>query len=292
MFGYKTIMNHVIKEFFEKETNTFTYVLADPAQRVAAVIDPVLSFDLPSGRTRTNALDEVLHFLKKNEFELVRILETHAHADHMSGAQYLQKRTGAPVGIGAGIRSVQAHFKVLFGLDNFEPDGSQFDQLFEDDDRFQIGDIDVRVLATPGHTSDSVTYLVADAAFVGDTLFMPDVGTARCDFPGGDAGQLFESIAKLLALPAETRLYMCHDYPAEGRELQHMCTVNDQRQNNIHVGGNRDKADFVKLRKERDATLDVPKLILPSLQVNIRAGHLPDATQDGVIYLKIPLNQL
>lgn len=285
-------MDQIIKEFFETESNTFTYVLADAQQRVAAIIDPVLSFDLSSGSTSTEVLDEVLRFLEQNKFELIRILETHAHADHMSGAQYLLEKTGAPVGIGKGIRSVQGHFKAFFNLEDFQPDGSQFDQLFDDGDSFRIGGIKVRVMATPGHTSDSVTYLAGNAAFVGDTLFMPDVGTARCDFPGGDAGQLYDSISKLLALPEGTRLHMCHDYPPNNRELRFVCTVADQKSNNIHVGGGRGKAEFVSLRQKRDATLSVPRLILPSLQVNIRAGHLPGAEQNGVVYLKIPLDQM
>lgn len=285
-------MKQLVKEFFEEDTQTFSYVLADPERHLAAVIDPVMTFDFASGRTSHSVLDEILVFLGDHGFKLVWILETHAHADHMSGATYLQQKTGAPVGIGEGIRAVQAHFKAFFNLDDFEPDGHQFDHLFHDGDSFSVGGIEVKVLATPGHTSDSVTYLAGDAAFIGDTMFMPDVGTARCDFPGGDAGLLFESISRLLALPGETRLHMCHDYPPAGRDRRFVATVAEQRAGNIHVGGNRDKETFIRLRNERDATLGPPRLILPSLQVNIRAGHLPGAEANGVVYLKIPLNQL
>jgi len=285
-------MNHLVKEFFEQDTHTFTYVLADTELRQAAVIDPVLSFDLVSGNTNTAVLDELLGFLREHDFRLVRILETHAHADHMSGAQYLQEKTGAPVGIGSGIKSVQAHFKGFFNLEDFAADGSQFDELFDDGDRFQVGDLEIEVMATPGHTSDSVTYLVKDAAFIGDTLFMPDVGTARCDFPGGDAGRLYDSITKLLALPPETRLYMCHDYPPDGRALDFQCNVAEQKRDNIHVGRERSRADFIKLRSERDATLDVPRLILPSLQVNIREGQKPGTESNGIVYLKVRLNSM
>ncbi len=285
-------MNQQITEFFESDTNTISYVLADQEAGQAAVIDPVLSFDPVTGRTHSEVLDSMLDFLREQALELVWILETHAHADHMSGAQYLHDRTGAPVGIGEGIRQVQAHFKQFFNLPELDTDGRQFDRLLTDGDELEVGRIKVRVMVTPGHTSDSVTYLAGDAAFVGDTLFMPDVGTARCDFPGGDAGMLYDSIDKLLSLPGSTRLYMCHDYPPAGRDFKFVTTVAEQRTANIHVGNGRSKSDFIALREERDAELDAPRLILPSLQVNIRAGNLPGAEENGVLYLKIPLNQI
>ncbi len=285
-------MNQIIKVFFEEDTQTFSYVLADPKRCKAAVIDPVLGFDPVTGRTDSDKLDEILAYLEVEGLELDWVLETHAHADHLSGAQYLQERTGARVGIGRGITKVQAHFKKLFNLKNLRPDGSQFDRLFAAGDQIDVGEIQIRVMATPGHTSDSITYLAGDSAFVGDTLFMPDVGTARCDFPGGDAGTLYESIAGILRLPDSTRLYMCHDYPPGGREIEFAITAGEQRASNIHVGGGRSKADFVALRNERDKVLPAPRLILASLQVNIRAGGLPSPEDNGVMYLKLPLNQV
>lgn len=285
-------MNHIVKRFYEKGSSTFSYVVSDPKSRQAVVIDPVMTFEPAAGRTSTAVLDEVLAYLEAEQLSVAWILETHAHADHMSGAPYLQEKTGAPVAIGEGIRKVQAHFKAFFNLQDFDPDGRQFDRLLAEGDTIEVGEMTLRAMATPGHTSDSMTYLVGDAAFIGDTLFMPDVGTARCDFPGGDAGMLYDSISKILALPGQTRLFMCHDYPPEGRELTDSCTVDEQREKNIHVGGNTDKAAYCELRTARDAQLSAPRLILPSLQVNIRAGHLPGAEDNGVVYLKIPVNQL
>lgn len=285
-------MNQQVKEFFESATQTYSYVLSDKETGESAAIDPVLSFDPVTGRTNAEVLDSMLAYLKDQDLKLVWILETHAHADHMSGAQYLHEKTGAPVAIGEGIRQVQAHFKAFFNLPELDSDGSQFDRLLADGDEIAVGGIRVRVLATPGHTSDSVTYLAGDSAFIGDTLFMPDVGTARCDFPGGDAGMLFDSINKLLSLPESTQLFMCHDYPPADRDYEFKTTVGEQRAANIHVGCGRSKEEFTALRKERDSGLDAPRLILPSLQVNIRAGSLPGAEDNGVLYLKIPLNQL
>lgn len=280
-----------VKHFYDKDSGTLSYVVSDPATRQAAVIDPVLGFDIVSGALDISPLAAIAAWLTEQQLELCYILETHAHADHLSGAQHLQKSAGGSVAIGEGIRDVQAHFGKIFNLQPpFRPDGKQFDQLFANGDEFSIGELQVRVMSTPGHTSDSVTYIIEDCAFVGDSLFMPDAGTARCDFPGGDAGTLFDSIQKILSLPPETRLFMCHDYGPGGREMMFETTVRAQAADNIHIGAGRAREDFVKLRETRDATLSLPRLILPSIQVNIRAGSLPDAEENGVAYLKIPLN--
>lgn len=279
-----------VKHFYHQDTGTLSYVVSDPATRKAAVVDPVLGFDIVSGALDDAPLTAIAAYLAGQDLELIYILETHAHADHLSGAQQLQKAAGGQVAIGEGIRYVQEHFGKVFNLQApFQPDGKQFDWLFADGDEFTIGELQVRVISTPGHTSDSVTYLVGDCAFVGDSLFMPDAGTARCDFPGGDAGTLFDSIHKLLSLPADTRLFMCHDYGPGGREVAFETTVGEQAAANIHVGAGRARKDFIELRETRDATLSLPRLILPSIQVNIRAGSLPDAEENGVAYLKIPL---
>lgn len=285
-------MKQSIKSFFEENTSTFSYVLSDPVNRKAAVIDPVMTFDPAAGRTSTAVLDEILSYLDEQQLKVEWILETHAHADHMSGAPYLHEKTGAPIAIGEGIRKVQAHFKTFFNLQNFKPDGHQFDRLLAEGDEIEIGAIRLRAMATPGHTSDSMTYVSEDVAFVGDTMFMPDVGTARCDFPGGDAGVLYDSIQKILSLPDQTRLHLCHDYPPQGRDVSCCCTVAEQRAHNIHVGGGTSREKFRDLREARDANLEAPRLILPSLQVNIRAGHLPGAEDNGIVYLKIPVNQI
>lgn len=285
-------MNQVIKSFFEEDTFTFSYVVSDPSSGLAAIIDPVMSFEPAAGRTSSDVLDKILAYIDEQELKVAWILETHAHADHMSGAPYLQEKTGAPIAIGEGIRKVQQHFKSFFNLKDFEPDGHQFDRLLAEGDEIEVGAIRLRAMATPGHTSDSMTYIAGDAAFVGDTLFMPDVGTARCDFPGGDAGVLYDSIQKILSLSDETRLHLCHDYPPNGRDVNYVCSVTEQRAGNLHVGGNTSREEFRELREARDATLDAPRLILPSLQVNIRAGHLPGAEDNGVVYLKIPVNQI
>lgn len=282
-----------VRHYYHEGTGTLSYVVSDPGSGRAAVIDPVLDFDIVSGRSDAAPLAPLIDCLDENGLALDWILETHAHADHLSGAERLKAERGGKVAIGAGIRDVQRHFREVFNLEPpFRADGHQFDRLFEDGDSFRIGNLDARVIATPGHTSDSLTYIVGDAAFVGDSLFMPDAGTARCDFPGGDAGVLYDSIQRLFELPADTRLFMCHDYGPGGREVRHVTTVREQRDANIHVGNGRGRADFVALREGRDATLSLPRLILPAIQVNIRAGGLPPAEDNGVAYLKIPLDRL
>ncbi|MDZ7644964.1 MAG: MBL fold metallo-hydrolase [Woeseiaceae bacterium] len=282
-----------IRHFHHAGSGTLSYVVSDPATRQAAVIDPVLDFNVVSGRTDDAPVRPIIDHLRDNDLKVAWILETHAHADHLSGAQHIKATLGGDVAIGEGIRDVQRHFGDIFNLKPpFRADGHQFDRLFADDDEFPVGELRVRVIATPGHTSDCVTYVVGDAAFVGDTLFMPDAGTARCDFPGGDASRLYDSIRRLFELPPETRLFMCHDYGPDGREIRHVTTVAEQVAANIHVGDGRSREDFVALREKRDATLELPALILPALQVNIRAGNLPPAEDNQVVYLKIPLDRI
>ncbi|MDE2233926.1 MAG: MBL fold metallo-hydrolase [Gammaproteobacteria bacterium] len=282
-----------IRVFFHKPTSTFSYVVTDPATRCAAVIDPALDYDSAAGRTGTVAADEIIAHIKQQKLKLEWILETHAHADHLSAAQHIKKELGGRIAIGEGICQVQANFTRLFNITSQVPsDGGQFDHLFKDDEKFFIGGLQARVLATPGHTSDSLTYVVGDAAFVGDTLFMPDSGTARCDFPGGDAGQLYDSIQRILALPADTRLFMCHDYAPGGREYLHQTTVAEQKRGNIHVHDGVSRQEYIQLRTSRDQTLKVPALLLPAVQVNIRAGRLPEPEANGSAYLKIPLNRI
>ena len=283
-------MSAEITAFFHAPSSTYSYVVAEGGH--AAVIDPALDYDAASGRSGTASAAKIVEHLKSRGLVLDWILETHAHADHLSAAQFMQKQSGGKVAIGAGIKAVQASFKKLYNLgESFPTDGSQFDKLFEDGESFSIGGAGVRVLATPGHTSDSVAYLVGDAAFVGDTLFMPDSGSARCDFPGGDAGALYDSIRRLLDLPEETRLFMCHDYAPGGREHRNQTTVGEERQANIHVKDGVSREDFVKLRQGRDATLPVPALLLPAIQVNIRAGRFPEPEANGTVYMKIPVDR-
>jgi glyoxylase-like metal-dependent hydrolase (beta-lactamase superfamily II) len=280
-----------VAPFHHAATGTWTYVVSDPASCQAALIDPVLEYDWKSGRTGTASADALAAHCREHGLQVRWILETHAHADHLSAAQHLKALFGAQVAIGSGIRSVQQTFKRLFGLgDGFAPDGRQFDRLLEDGEQLPLGQLTISVLATPGHTSDSVSYLIGDAAFIGDTLFMPDSGSARCDFPGGDAEELYRSVQKIYALPADTRIFVCHDYSPGGRAPLCQTSVAEQRHANIHVRDGIDAASFVKLRTQRDATLDVPNLIIPSVQVNIRAGHLPPPEADGVQYLRVPLN--
>lgn len=280
-----------IQQFHDEPTGTLSYVVDDSTSGRAAIIDCVLGYSLQSGRTDTAPADAILGYLDENGLTAEWILETHAHADHLSGAQYIKSKLGGEVAIGEGIRAVQAHFAAVFNLgQEFTPDGRQFDRLFVDGDVFRIGELDCEVIATPGHTDDSVSYRVGGHVFVGDSMFMPDFGTARCDFPGGDAGRLYDSIARLLALPDDTRLYMCHDYKPGGRELRWVCTVAEQRADNIHVGGGVSKEEFTKMRSERDAVLGLPALIIPSIQVNIRAGHLPDEDDNGTVYLRVPID--
>jgi glyoxylase-like metal-dependent hydrolase (beta-lactamase superfamily II) len=282
-----------IEAFFDPSTWTITYVVSDPQTRTAAVIDPVLDYDFKSGRTDTHSADAVLQHLQAHGLTVQWILETHAHADHLSGARYLQERVGGTIAIGEHIREVQATFKKLYNLERtFLPDGSQFDHLFKDGEQFRIGQVEATALHVPGHTPADMAYLMDGAVFVGDTLFMPDVGSARADFPGGDAHTLYRSMRKLLALPPETRMYVCHDYPPAGREPQWETTVARQRAENIHARDGITQDAFVAMREARDATLDVPTLILPSIQVNVRAGQLPPADDNGVAYLRIPLNAL
>lgn len=282
-----------IQYFHHSPSGTLSYVVSDPATSRAAVIDPVLGFSVVSGRTDRSPVEEIVDYVRGKALRLDWILETHAHADHLSAAQLLQAELGGKVGIGAGIRQVQAHFAGVFNLaPSFVADGRQFDHLFVDGESFMLGEIECRVLNTPGHTSDSVTYLIADAAFVGDTLFMPDVGTARCDFPGGDAGLLFDSIQNILSLPDSTRLFMCHDYPPAGRAARHETSIAEQRAQNVHVGGGAGKDDYVPMRRTRDAALALPALILPAIQVNIRAGSLPEPDDNEVSYLRIPIDLL
>lgn len=282
-----------LQHFYHQQTGTLTYVVSDPETSAAAVIDPVLGLSVVSGRTDAGPAEEIIAFIEKHGLQLNWILETHAHADHLSAAQIIKSRLGGKVAIGEGICKVQEYFGSVFNLQPpFAADGHQFDHLFGDNESFALGNVECRVMHTPGHTSDSVTYLVGNFAFIGDSLFMVDSGTARCDFPGGDAGLLYDSIQKLLALPDDTILCMCHDYPPEGRSLRYDVTVREQKDDNIHVGGGTGKDAFITVRKTRDATLSLPALILPSIQVNIRAGHLPAAEDNDISYIKIPLDTL
>lgn len=282
-----------IQHFYDEETGSLSYIISDPETGHAAAIDPVLGFSTVSGRTDSSGARAIIDFVNSRKLTLDWILETHAHADHLTAAQVLKSELGGQVGIGEGICKVQEHFAKIFNLtEPFRPDGHQFDRLFSDGDSIAVGNLECRVLATPGHTNDSVTYLVEGAAFVGDSLFMCDYGTARCDFPGGDAGVLYDSIQKLYSLPDETCLYMCHDYPPESRGLRFECTVAEQMQTNVHVAAGASKDDYIEMRSKRDATLGLPNLILPSVQVNVRAGHLPDTEDNQVSYLKIPLDTI
>ncbi|MFN3734356.1 MBL fold metallo-hydrolase [Comamonas testosteroni] len=279
-----------IQAFFDEATNTVTYLVSDPVTRQAAVIDPVLDYDNRSGKVSTASADQVLAAAAAQALEVAWILETHAHADHLSAAPYLKARTGARVAIGEHICDVQTIFRPVFNLDDVSGDGVEFDRLLRDGETFNIGDLKVDVLHTPGHTPACVSYRIGDAVFVGDTLFMPDYGTARADFPGGSAHTLYQSIQKLLALPPATRLFMCHDYKAPGRDSYAWeSTVAEERARNVHVHDGVDADAFVAMRQRRDATLAAPTLLLPSIQVNIRAGRLPEAESNGVRYLKIPM---
>ncbi len=282
-----------VQAFFDPATWTVSYVVFDHAGGHCAIVDSVLDYDPKSGRTSTKSADALMAFVKEQALTVQWILETHAHADHLSAAHYLRKKLGGQIAIGAAITDVQNVFKGVFNLEpEFHPDGRQFDHLFQPDEVFAIGDLRAQALSVPGHTPACMAYQVSDAVFVGDTLFMPDVGTARCDFPGGNAHHLYASVRKLLDLPGETRLYMCHDYPPEGREAQWVSTVAEQRASNIHVHDGVSEDAFVAMRSRRDAGLAMPTLILPSVQVNIRAGAMPPAEADGRVYLKVPVNVL
>lgn len=284
-----------VEGFFDPTTWTISYLVLDPATRDCALIDSVLDYDPKSGRTKTDSADKLIARVRELGATVRWILETHVHADHLSAATYLKDQVGGRIGIGQNITTVQDVFGKLFNAgDDMARDGSQFDHLFADDEAFEIGSLQCRAMHTPGHTPACMTYVVSDgqetAAFVGDTLFMPDYGTARCDFPGGDARTLFHSINRVLSLPANTALYMCHDYQPGGREVQFRSTVEDERAHNIHVRNGISEEEFVTMRTARDATLEMPVLILPSVQVNMRAGHFPEPEDNGIRYLKIPLN--
>ncbi len=282
-----------IQAFFDLGTWTVTYVVSSHRDRRAAIIDPVLDYDFKSGRTSTTSADAVMAYLKAHDLTVDWILETHAHADHLSGAHYLKRKIGGRIAIGENIRAVQSTFKAVFNLGaEFPTDGRQFDHLFKDAEVFKIGDVEAVALLVPGHTPADMAYQIEDSVFVGDTLFMPDVGTARADFPGGDAHTLYRSIRKLLAMPLETKLFVCHDYPPEGRQAQWQTTVGEQRSKNIHVHDGVSEEQFVAMRAARDATLEMPSLIIPSIQVNVRAGEMPEPEANGIRYLKIPLNAL
>ena len=283
-----------VQSFHHRDTGTWSYVVDGGEGSTAAIIDPVLDFDIKSGRTGTDSAQALLDHAAAHGLDVQWILETHAHADHLSAGHWLKSRIpGATLAIGSGIRAVQAHFRDLYNLGaGFAADGSQFDRLFEDGDSFALGALGVRAIAVPGHTSDSTAYLVGDALFPGDTMFMPDSGTARCDFPGGDAATLYRSIRRLFELPGATRVFVCHDYGQGGREVACETTIATQRRDNIHVHDGIDEAAYVEMRTTRDATLAVPALLLSALQVNIRAGALPDAESNGTRYLKLPLDAL
>jgi glyoxylase-like metal-dependent hydrolase (beta-lactamase superfamily II) len=280
-----------IHGFFHEASNTVSYVIADPATRRAAILDSVLDFDAASGRTGTDFAERIAAHVREARLTVDWILETHVHADHLSAAPWLKERLGGTIGIGEHVCDVQATFRRLLNLDDLAVDGRQFGKLFADDEHFRIGALDARVLHTPGHTPACVTYVVGDAAFLGDTLFMPDYGTARTDFPGGDAGQLYDSIRRLFDLGDATRLFLCHDYKAPGRDrFVWESTVAQQRATNVHVHDGIDRASYVRMREGRDRELSTPKLMWPSIQVNVRGGHLPPPEDNGVSYLKLPLN--
>ena len=279
-----------IRAFFDEPTNTVSYLVADPATKKAAIIDPVLDYDHNAGTVDTRSVETMLKAANEAGFTVEWVLETHAHADHLSGAPYIKAKTGAKIGIGEHIKDVQRIFRPVFNATDLATDGSDFDHLFKDGERFKIGELDAEALYTPGHTPADLSYKIEDAVFVGDTLFMPDYGTARADFPGGDAHQLYRSIKQLLALPPETRLFMCHDYKAPGRDQYAWeTTVKEQREKNVHVRNGVTEEEFVAMRSKRDATLSAPRLLLPSIQVNIRAGKFPPKEANGVRYLVIPV---
>ena len=282
-----------VRGFFDPATHTVTYLVSDPATGQAAIIDPVLDFDAPSARTSTRSIDAVMAALRSEGLKLALVLETHAHADHLTAAAHLRATTGVAIGIGGRITQVQSAFGPLFGADDVRPDGAVFDHLYADGDAFALGDLKVEVIHTPGHTPACVSYRIGDAVFTGDTLFMPDYGTARTDFPGGDARTLYRSIQRLLTLPDETRIFVGHDYLPQGRsDYRFETTVAEQRAHNIHIGGGVSEDAFVAMREARDTTLGAPQLILPSLQVNIRAGDLPPPDANGQRYLRLPLNAI
>ena len=284
-------MNMTVQHFFDPATSTFSYVVSDSATSRCAIIDPVLDLDYSSGTLSTESADRLMTYVRENGLAVDCILETHIHADHLSSAPYIKAELGGDIAIGAEITTIQNTFGNIFNEDEgFRRDGSQFDRILSDGDTFMVGDLQAEAYHVPGHTPACMAYRIEDALFVGDTLFMPDAGTARCDFPGGNAKALFASCQRLLSLPADTKIYVCHDYQPGGRDLAFMATVGEHRERNIHVGQGVSEADFVAMRESRDATLAMPTLILPSLQVNMRAGHLPPLDRSGRLFLKVPIN--
>ncbi|MEP0073182.1 MAG: MBL fold metallo-hydrolase [Marinomonas sp.] len=280
-----------VTAFFEEDSSTFSYVVQDPKSKSCAIIDSVLNFDYASGGTSNSSADDIINFVTEHKLKVEWIIETHVHADHISAAPYLKSKLGGKIGIGEHITVVQETFGKVFNEGTeFELDGSQFDHLFHDGEQYKIGELQCSAIHTPGHTPACFTHILGDAVFVGDTLFMPDGGTARADFPGGDAGVLYDSIQKILALPEEYRVFMCHDYCPNGRELKFETTIKSQKNDNIHVKTDIEKATFVELRENRDKTLSMPRLILPSLQINMRAGNMPEKEENGLVYLKVPIN--
>ncbi|MEC7762208.1 MAG: MBL fold metallo-hydrolase [Pseudomonadota bacterium] len=282
-----------VKAFFDPATNTISYVVKDPASNACAIVDSVMDIDYAAGRITYDNADEIIAYVQENGLEVQWLIETHVHADHLSAAPYIQSKVGGKIGIGENIVVVQDVFGKVFNEGTeFQRDGSQFDRLFKEGDTYQIGGMTAFAMHTPGHTPACMTHVVGNSAFVGDTLFMPDGGSARADFPGGDAGVLYDSIQKVLSLPDETRLFMCHDYGPNGRDIEWETSVAAEKEHNIHVGGGKTKDDFVKFRTERDAQLDMPKLIIPSLQVNMRAGQMPPKDEQGDVFFKVPVNKL
>ncbi len=286
-------MSPEVKGFFDPATYTISYVVSDPESLKCAIIDPVLDFDMASGRSSHDSANHLLDYVKDRNLDLEWILETHVHADHLSSAPYIQKNLGGKIAIGKNVTQIQNTFGLLFNeKDCFLRDGSQFDHLFDDEEVLHIGNITCQVMFTAGHTPACVTYICGDAAFVGDTLFMPDYGTARCDFPGGDAKQLYHSIEKIFGLPDDTRLFMCHDYAPNGRDYAWQSTIKEEKEHNIHINKKVSEDGFVQLREMRDKNLTLPELIIPSIQVNMRAGQMPEPEDNGKIYLKVPYNIL
>jgi len=286
-------MKPTIRSFFDDDTSTFTHVVSDPLSHICMIIDPVLNYDPKSGRANTHFVDEVIKFIQTSSLKLEWILETHAHADHLTAAQYLRTKLGGKIAIGEHILKVQNVFKEIFNIgDEFNADGSQFDYLLKDEEMIVFGELSVKCLFVPGHTPACMAYEIGDSIFVGDTLFLPDVGTARCDFPGGDALSLYKSVKKILSYPDHTSLYMCHDYPPDGRSANCLTTVGQERVGNIHIHDGITEEAFVQMRTTRDKTLDMPVLLLPAIQVNIRAGEMPPKEDNGTSYLKIPINLL
>lgn len=292
---FKVDMTQVpeVTHFFDEQSNTFSYVVKDPLSNACAIVDSVLNIDYPAGRLSYKGADEIIAFVRKNDLKVEWIIETHVHADHLSAAPYIKQQVGGLIGIGEQINVVQDTFGKVFNEGTeFQRDGSQFDRLFSDGDSYQIGSLIGHAMHTPGHTPACMTHVIGNSAFVGDTIFMPDSGSARADFPGGDARTLFRSIHRLLSLPEDVVLYMCHDYAPNGRELRHVSTVGEQRRENVHVADAITEEQYVKMREARDATLAMPKLIIPSIQVNMKAGHLPEPESNGQRYLKVPINGL